>query len=364
MTTVTTTDGAGDLVQGQGRRPRRDLVVVGGTGLIGSKLVKNLRAEGHDAVAASPDTGVNTLTGEGLGEALAGADVVVDVSNSPSFEDAAVLEFFDTSTRNLLDTEAAAGVRHHVALSVVGTDRLPDSGYMRAKLAQEKLIKGSAVPCSIVHATQFFEFATRIVKTQRRRHSPRAPGADSADGSRRCRRRVCTVVLSARSAARSRSVAPSRCGSRTSSASGCALLTISEPWSPTLRLDTSAPVCREHSLVPGSGAAFRTDPIRRVARRADAQELTMSHCLPAVVHRLRRRAMNIVVIGGAGRIGFQARHQAPRWPSLTFTPKPVMAPGVVTVRTCCPRRWRPHRQLRRRSCVSVFSWHVRPRRGR
>ena len=115
------------------------IVVIGGTGLIGSKLVKKLRAHGHEAVPASPDSGVNTLTGEGLAEALAGAEVVVDVSNSPSFEDAAVLEFFETSTRNILDAEAAAGVGHHVALSIVGTERIAESGYIRAKVAQEKL---------------------------------------------------------------------------------------------------------------------------------------------------------------------------------------------------------------------------------
>ncbi len=136
------------------------IVVIGGTGLIGSKLVDQLRTSGHEAVAASPNSGVNTLTGEGLADALRGADVVVDVSNSPSWEDTAVLEFFETSTRNLLDAEAAAGVRHHVALSVVGTDRLADSGYFRAKISQEKLIKGSSIPYSIVHATQFFEFVT------------------------------------------------------------------------------------------------------------------------------------------------------------------------------------------------------------
>jgi len=138
------------------------IVVVGGTGLIGSKLVAKLAAHGHDAVPASPATGVNTLTGEGLTGALAGTDVVVDVSNSPSFEDTAVLEFFETSTRNILAAEVAAGVGHHVALSVVGSERLPESGYMRAKLAQEKLIKDSPIPYTIVHATQFFEFAARI----------------------------------------------------------------------------------------------------------------------------------------------------------------------------------------------------------
>src|SRR4051812_40415479 len=134
------------------------IVVIGGTGLIGSKLVNKLREHGHQAVAASPDTGVNTVTGEGLAEALKSASVVVDVSNSPSWEDAAVLNFFETSTRNLLTHEAAANVGHHVALSVVGTDRLSESGYFRAKIAQEKLIKDSSIPYSIVHATQFFEF--------------------------------------------------------------------------------------------------------------------------------------------------------------------------------------------------------------
>ena len=137
------------------------IVVIGGTGLIGSKLVTDLAAHGHQAVPAAPATGVNTLTGEGLGQALAGADVVVDVSNSPSFEDAAVMEFFEKSTRNILDAEAAAGVGHHVALSVVGTERLTESGYMRAKVAQEKLIESSSIPYTIVHATQFFEFAVR-----------------------------------------------------------------------------------------------------------------------------------------------------------------------------------------------------------
>jgi uncharacterized protein YbjT (DUF2867 family) len=138
------------------------LVIIGGTGLIGSKLVTKLREHGHEAVPASPDTGVNTLTGEGLAEALQGASVVVDVSNSPSFEDTAVMEFFTTSTRNLLKYAAAAGVRHYVALSVVGTERIPDSGYLRAKNAQETLIKGAGIPYSIVHATQFFEFIKRI----------------------------------------------------------------------------------------------------------------------------------------------------------------------------------------------------------
>jgi uncharacterized protein YbjT (DUF2867 family) len=138
------------------------IVVIGGTGLIGSKVVEKLRAHGHDAVAAAPNTGVNTLTGEGLAEVLKGASVVVDVSNSPSWEDNAVLKFFETSTRNLLAYEAAAGVGHHVALSVVGTERLLESGYFRAKIAQENLIKSSSIPYSIVRATQFFEFIKGI----------------------------------------------------------------------------------------------------------------------------------------------------------------------------------------------------------
>jgi uncharacterized protein YbjT (DUF2867 family) len=143
-------------------KPNMKIVVIGGTGLIGSKVVRNLSERGYEVVAASPDSGVNTLTGEGLIEVLDSTSVVVDVSNSPSFEDAAVMEFFQTSTRNLLNAEAAAGVGHHVVLSIVGSDRLPDSGYMRAKVAQEKLIKDSSVPYSIVRATQFFEFVDRI----------------------------------------------------------------------------------------------------------------------------------------------------------------------------------------------------------
>ena len=138
------------------------IVVIGGSGLIGSKLVTKLDEHGVEAIPASPNTGVNTLTGEGLADAVAGASLVVDVSNAPSFEDTAVLEFFDTSTRNLLAAEAAAGVEHHVALSVVGTERLTESGYFRAKLAQETLIKDSSIPYSIVRATQFFEFLDRI----------------------------------------------------------------------------------------------------------------------------------------------------------------------------------------------------------
>jgi len=150
------------VVKNQERRINMKIVVIGGTGLIGSKVVTKLSALGHEAVAASPNSGVNTLTGEGLAEVLQGAQVVVDVSNSPSFADDAVMNFFQTSTRNLLSYETAAGVGHHVALSVVGSDRLPDSGYLRAKVAQEKLIKESSIPYSIIHATQFFEFVKRI----------------------------------------------------------------------------------------------------------------------------------------------------------------------------------------------------------
>src|SRR4029077_2258344 len=139
-------------------RNEMKIIVIGGTGLIGSKLVKKLGAHGQQAVPASPNSGVNTLTGEGLAEVLKDASVVVDVSNSPSWDDAAVLNFFETSTRNLLSYEASAGVRHHVALSVVGTDQLSESGYFRAKIVQEKLIKQSSIPYSIVHATQFFDF--------------------------------------------------------------------------------------------------------------------------------------------------------------------------------------------------------------
>jgi uncharacterized protein YbjT (DUF2867 family) len=138
------------------------IVIIGGTGLIGSKLVTKLRKQGHEAVPAAPNTGVNTLTGEGLAAVLQDASVLVDVSNSPSFEESAVMGFFTTSTRNLLENAAAAGVRHYVALSVVGTERIPESPYLRAKNAQEALIKSGGIPYSIVHATQFFEFVNRI----------------------------------------------------------------------------------------------------------------------------------------------------------------------------------------------------------
>jgi uncharacterized protein YbjT (DUF2867 family) len=151
------------------------IVVIGGTGLIGSKVVAKLGEHGYHAVAASPASGVNTLTGEGVPQVLEGASVVVDVSNSPSFEDAAVMEFFTTSTGNLLGYEGAAGVGHHVALSVVGSDRLPDSGYLRAKVAQEKLIKESLIPYSIVRATQFFEFLKSIADSATEGNTVRLP---------------------------------------------------------------------------------------------------------------------------------------------------------------------------------------------
>jgi uncharacterized protein YbjT (DUF2867 family) len=153
------------------------IVVIGGTGLIGSKLVNKLDEKGHEAIAAAPNTGVNTLTGEGLANVLEGASVVVDVSNSPSFEDAAVLEFFQTSTTNILAAEAAAGVGHHVALSVVGTERLLEAGYFRAKMAQEQLIKDSSIPYSIVHATQFFEFMKGIADAATDGNTVRLPPA-------------------------------------------------------------------------------------------------------------------------------------------------------------------------------------------
>jgi uncharacterized protein YbjT (DUF2867 family) len=174
------------------------IVVIGGTGLIGSKLVTKLGALGHEAVAASPNTGVNTLTGEGLAEVLKEAQVVVDVSNSPSFADAAVLDFFQTSTRNLVAHEAAAGVGHHVALSVVGSERLPESGYLRAKVAQEKLIKEGPIPYTIVEATQFFEFTKRIADEATVDNSVRLPpvlfqpiAADDVAGA------LCKVATSA-----------------------------------------------------------------------------------------------------------------------------------------------------------------------
>ena len=153
------------------------IVVIGGSGLIGKKVVTNLRQQGHEVVAASPSSGVNTVTGEGLAQALTGAQVVVDVANAPSWEDKAVLEFFETSGRNLLAAETAAGVGHHVALSVVGTDRLLASGYFRGKMAQENLIKASSIPYTIVRATQFFEFVGAIAQSATEGKTVRVPPA-------------------------------------------------------------------------------------------------------------------------------------------------------------------------------------------
>ena len=153
------------------------IVVIGGTGLIGSKLIEKLKAGGYEAVAAAPNTGVNTLTGEGLADALEGASVAVDVTNAPSWEDNTVMKFFETSTRNLLASEAAAGVGHHVALSVVGSERLLESGYFRAKIAQEELIKSSSIPYSIVRATQFFEFIKGIADFSTEDNTVRLPPA-------------------------------------------------------------------------------------------------------------------------------------------------------------------------------------------
>src|SRR5213595_1088050 len=153
------------------------IVVIGGSGLIGKKVVMNLCQHGHEVVAASPSSGVNTVTGEGLAQALAGAQVVVDVANAPSWEDNAVLEFFETSGRNLLAAEATAGVGHHVALSVVGTERLLASGYLRAKMAQENLIKASPIPYTIVRATQFFEFVSAIAQSATEGQTVRLPPA-------------------------------------------------------------------------------------------------------------------------------------------------------------------------------------------
>jgi uncharacterized protein YbjT (DUF2867 family) len=153
------------------------IVVIGGTGLIGSKVVQKLHEQGHEAIAASPSSGVNTITGEGLADAMKGAAAVVDVTNAPSWEDAAVMSFFETSTRNLLAAEAAAGVKHHVALSVVGTERLLQSGYFRAKMAQEELIKSSSIPYSIVRATQFYEFIKGIADLSTTDGTIRLPAA-------------------------------------------------------------------------------------------------------------------------------------------------------------------------------------------
>lgn len=152
-------------------------IVIGGTGQLGSKIVARLNQDGHEATAASPETGVNTITGEGLAEALAGADVVVDASNSPAWDDVAVLDFFQTSSRNLTRAAADAGVKHYVAMSIVGADRLPDSGYLRAKVAQEDVVKGAAVPFTIVRATQFYEFIGRIADSSTTESTVQLPAA-------------------------------------------------------------------------------------------------------------------------------------------------------------------------------------------
>jgi len=178
--TTNTEDDLGHYSSGYGRQTKGEImkiVVIGGSGLIGTKLVNKLRERGHEVLAASPSSGVNTITGEGLAQAFAGAQVVVDVTNSPSWEDKAVLEFFETSTRNLLATEAATNVRHHVALSVVGTERLLQSGYFRAKMAQENLIKASKIPYTIVRATQFFEFVSGIAQAATEGQTVRLPPA-------------------------------------------------------------------------------------------------------------------------------------------------------------------------------------------
>jgi uncharacterized protein YbjT (DUF2867 family) len=172
------------------------IVIIGGTGLIGSKVVAMLRERGHDAVPAAPNTGVNTITGEGLAEVVARADALIDVSNSPSFEAEAAMNFFQTSTRNILAAEAAAGVRHHVALSIVGIDRLAENGYFRAKLAQEELIRSSRIPYSIVHATQFFEFLKGIADDATVGNTVRlAPVMFQPMAAEDVARAVCTVAL-------------------------------------------------------------------------------------------------------------------------------------------------------------------------
>ena len=167
------------------------IVIIGGTGLIGSKTVAILRQGGHEVAAASPNSGVNTITGEGVKEAVAGAQVVIDLANSPSFEDKAVLEFFETSGRNLLGAEAAAGVRHHVALSIVGTDRTLDNGYFRAKVAQEKLVEASGIPYTIIRSTQFLEFLRAIADSRhgRKHRQTLARPVPTHRGGRRCRQR-------------------------------------------------------------------------------------------------------------------------------------------------------------------------------
>jgi uncharacterized protein YbjT (DUF2867 family) len=188
------------------------IVAIGGTGLIGSKTCAILRQGDHEVVAASPNTGVNTITGQGLKEATAGTQVVIDLANSPSFEDKAVLEFFQTSGRNLHAAEAAAGVRHHVALSIVGTDRTPENGYFRAKVAQEKLIEASRIPYTIIRSTQFMEFLGSIAQCRcgwRRGQDCARPVPAHRGGRRRCHRRRCGARGAAKRHRRHRRPGPS-----------------------------------------------------------------------------------------------------------------------------------------------------------
>ena len=233
------------------------IVVIGGTGLIGSKVVAALREQDHEAVAASPRLGVNTITGEGLAEALDGASVVVDVSNAPSFEDHAVLEFFQTSTRNLLAAEAAADVGHHVALSIVGIDRSPDNGYFQAKLAQEKLIASGPIPYSIVRATQFFEFIDGIADGATAGNDVHiAPVAFQPIAADDVARAVAGVAVNAPLNSRVEIAGPERLRfdeviGRRLQARNDARRVIADPQAAYF-----GAVPREHSLVPLNGAQF------------------------------------------------------------------------------------------------------------
>ena len=257
------------------------IVVIGGHGRIGSKIVGKLGEHGHDAVAADLSTGVNTLTGEGLAEAFDGADVVVDVSNSPSFEDDAVMEFFQTSTRNILAAEQAAGVGHHVAMSVVGSDRLPDSGYLRAKVAQEELIEASSIPYSIVRSTQFYEFVESIAAAATEGDTVRVPSASiqpvAADDAARAVGRIAvgTPVRRHRRGRRPQAVPLRR----------------AHPLRPE-RAQRPAPrgrrprraVLRDHADQRQPAARrerpTRRDPVRGLARRARARRLTSAAAAP------------------------------------------------------------------------------------
>jgi uncharacterized protein YbjT (DUF2867 family) len=239
------------------------IVVIGGTGLIGSKVVTNLREHGHEAVPAAPSTGVNTLTGEGLADVLAGAHAVVDVSNSPSFEDGPVLEFFQTSTGNLLAAEEAAGVGHHVALSVVGAHELPDSGYLRAKVAQEKLIEDSPIPFSIVSATQFFEFVRGIADAATEGDTVRMPPvAFQPIASEDVARVVAETAMAAPTYRRAEIGGPER--SRMDTFFREALAAWNDPRE--VVTDTHARYfgteLSEHSLVPGGDAILGKIPYR------------------------------------------------------------------------------------------------------